>query len=69
MGYPDSFLVDVGWLIMGALTLGAAFLSKPTHKTKTFAKKAEPALAQPEVSMVEEIQEPILAAQAKGLTS
>ncbi|MEM1408850.1 MAG: hypothetical protein AAGG59_18855, partial [Bacteroidota bacterium] len=32
MGYSDSFFVDVSWLVMGAITLWAAWKAKPVDK-------------------------------------
>ncbi|MEM1338365.1 MAG: PepSY-associated TM helix domain-containing protein [Bacteroidota bacterium] len=32
MGYPDSFFVDIGWLVMGSLALLGAYYAKPVEK-------------------------------------
>jgi uncharacterized iron-regulated membrane protein len=35
MGYPDSFLIDVSWLVLGVATLLITFIIKPAGKIKS----------------------------------
>ncbi|MEM8896312.1 MAG: hypothetical protein AAGC88_17165, partial [Bacteroidota bacterium] len=34
IGYPDSFLVDVSWLVMSVISLWAAWKAKPVDKVQ-----------------------------------
>ncbi|MEM6526116.1 MAG: PepSY-associated TM helix domain-containing protein [Bacteroidota bacterium] len=37
-GYVDSFFVDVSWLMLGGISLWAAFVVKPTHQRREVTK-------------------------------
>ena len=58
MGYSDSFLVDVSWLVMGVITLLAAWKAKPIDKKQNVGVEAGiiPATAAKKIT----ISEPIL---------
>ncbi|MEM9528718.1 MAG: hypothetical protein AAGA31_19040, partial [Bacteroidota bacterium] len=39
MGYSDSFFVDVGWLVMGIVTLWTAYNIKPLNEKEKIQRK------------------------------
>ena len=64
MGYSDSFLVDVSWLVMGVITLLAAWKAKPVDKKQNVGVEAGiiPATAAKKIT----ISEPILTTNPSG---
>ncbi|MEM7550978.1 MAG: PepSY-associated TM helix domain-containing protein [Bacteroidota bacterium] len=68
LGYMDSFFIDVSWLVMGVITLIAAYKSKPTHKKEKPVGK-EHSVERGQKSKIpvmskERVKEPILVARS-----
>lgn len=67
IGYSDSFFIDIAWLMLGIITLTAAFKAKPTGKTKAKEgiKKKVTAGKQGVLTDQQTIADPVLAARSK----
>ncbi|MEM0938955.1 MAG: PepSY-associated TM helix domain-containing protein [Bacteroidota bacterium] len=58
LGYPDSFFVDVAWLVMSLISLWAAWKAKPVEKKKKERVKEELTLTKSTPKVI--ITDPIL---------